>query len=83
MLPLLAEHGTRVVYRGRHAGTQDADLPFEVHLLWFPNRASFESYLADDRRAELLVRFGEVFTVKHVVELESLWVGSFTAGLSE
>jgi len=83
VLPLLAEHGARVVYRGRRAGAQDANVPFEVHLLWFPNRASFESYLADGRRTELLARFGEVFTVKHVVELESISVGSFATGLSE
>jgi len=72
VLPLLTDHGARVVYRGRRVAGQDPDLPFEVHLLWFPSRAAFEGYLADDRRAELLVRFGEVFTQKQVVEMEAL-----------
>ena len=51
VLPLLADHGARVLYRGRRASGQDAALPFEVHLLWFPNRDAFAAYLADDRRA--------------------------------
>ena len=50
----------------------DFDQPFEVHLLWFPNHGAFAGYLADTRRTDLLARFGEVFTVKHVVELESI-----------
>ena len=72
MLPLLADHGARVVYRGRRIAGQDAALPFEVHLLWFPNRPAFDAYLADDRRVALLARFGEVFTAKQVVELETI-----------
>ena len=72
VLPLLAGHGASVVYRGRRVAGQEADLPFEVHLLWFPNRAAFDAYLADERRAELLARYGEVFTQKQVVELETI-----------
>jgi hypothetical protein len=72
VLPLLADHGARLVYRGRRTLGQDVTLPFEVHLLWFPHRAAFEAYLADDRRVELLRRFGDVFTVKHVVEMDSI-----------
>lgn len=72
VLPLLADHGAQVLYRGRREPGQDAALPFEVHLLWFPHREAYSSYLADDRRAALLARFGEVFTVKHVVELEPI-----------
>jgi hypothetical protein len=40
--------------------------------LWFPDRAAFDAYLADDRRTELLARFGEVFTSKQVVEMETI-----------
>jgi hypothetical protein len=72
VLALLADHGARLVYRGRRSAGEDPALPFEVHLLWFPNRAAFHAYLADDQRAELLRRFGEVFTSKQVVELEPI-----------
>jgi len=72
VLPLLADHGARVAYRGRRVDGQDAALPFEVHLLWFPHRAAFDAYLADDRRADLLERFGDVFTEKQVVELDEI-----------
>ena len=72
VLPLLADHGARVLYRGRRRSGQDAALPFEVHLLWFPSRDAFAAYLADDRRRALLDRFGEVFTAKQVVELDPI-----------
>jgi len=72
VLPLHAEHGARVVYRSRRVPGQDETLPFEVHLTWFPNRAAFDAYLSDPRRAELLERFGEVFTAKQVVEVDLL-----------
>ncbi len=72
VLPLLADHGARLVYRGRRTGSADATLPLEVHLLWFPDRTAFDAYMADERRAELLARFGEVFTSKQVVELETI-----------
>jgi hypothetical protein len=70
VLPLLADHGARVQYRGRRRADQDAALPFEVHLLWFPHRAAFDAYIADPRRTALLAEFGEVFAVKQVVELD-------------
>jgi uncharacterized protein (DUF1330 family) len=72
VLALLAAHGARLVYRGRRRDDQDATLPFEVHLIWFPDRAAFDAYLADERRVDLLRRFGEVFTSKHVVEMETI-----------
>ena len=71
VLPLLADHGARVVYRGRRTAGEDASLPFEVHLLWFPDRAAFDGYLADERRG-VARRFGEVFTAKQVVELDTI-----------
>jgi hypothetical protein len=72
VLPLVLEHGGHVVYRGRRAGGQDANTPFEVHLLWFPGPSAFHAYIDDPKRAELLVKFGEVFTSKHVVEIETV-----------
>jgi hypothetical protein len=72
VLPLLADHGARVTYRGRRVDAQAAELPLEVHLLSFPNRAAFDAYMADERRAALLEQFGDVFTVKHAVEMETV-----------
>jgi uncharacterized protein (DUF1330 family) len=72
VLPLLAEHGARVRYRGRRTDGQDPSLPVEVHLLDFPSRAAYDAYLADPRRAALLEQHGDVFTEKTVVELDEL-----------
>ena len=69
VLPLLADHGAKVLYRGKRAEGQDPALPLEVHLLWFPHRRSLQAYLADDRRRALIEQHGEVFTAKHTVEL--------------
>ena len=74
VLPLHADHGARVMYRGRRVTGQDPALPFEVHVTWFPHRAAFDAYIADPRRAELLETFGEVFTSKEVVEIETIAV---------
>ena len=72
VLPLLADHGARLVYRGRRRAGEDASLPFEVHLIRFPDRVSFDGYLGDPRRADLLEEFGDVFTGKVVVELDPI-----------
>jgi hypothetical protein len=72
VLELLADHGALVAYRGRRVDGEADALPLEVHLLWFPNRVAFDAYIADDRRAALLHEFGEVFTVKHVVEMQTV-----------
>ena len=72
VLTLLPDHGARVLYRGRRVTDQDPSLPAEVHLLWFPSQAAFESYLADPRRHALIAAHGEVFTDKTVVELDEV-----------
>jgi hypothetical protein len=72
VLALLPDHGARLVYRGRRAAGQDPALPAEVHLIWFPSRAAFDAYLADERRQALLAGHGEVFTEKVVVELDEV-----------
>ena len=72
VLPLVLAHGGHVVYRGRRAAGQDAGMPFEVHLLWFPGPSAFHAYIDDPKRAALLTQFGEVFTSKHVVEIETI-----------
>jgi hypothetical protein len=72
VLSLLPAHGAAVVARGHRAAGQDPTLPVEVHTLWFPTRASFQAYLDDPRRAEMLERHGEGFDDKIVVEVEPI-----------
>jgi hypothetical protein len=72
VLPLLTDHGAELRFRGRRADDQDPALPLEVHLIWFPSRASFDAFLADERRLALLEQHGEVFTSKVVVELDAV-----------
>src|SRR5690606_22545480 len=38
ILPLLADHGAELVFRGRRSGGQDPELPVEFQLLRFPSR---------------------------------------------
>jgi hypothetical protein len=76
VLPLLADHGARLVYRGRRTAAgdaaADAQQPLEVHLIWFPGRAALAGYMADERRQALLDEYGEVFTAKHAFEIDTL-----------
>ena len=77
VLPLLADHGAQLVYRGRRTTTDadadtDAGHPLEVHLLRFPGRAALAGYMADERRQALLDEYGEVFTAKHAFEVDTL-----------
>ena len=72
VLPLLADHGGRLLFRGRRVDGEDPSLPLEVHVTWFSHRAAFDAYLADERRLALVERHGEPFTAKHVVEVEAV-----------
>jgi hypothetical protein len=72
VLQLLGDHGARLLFRGRRLAGQDESLPLEVHLIVFPDRASLEAYLADDRRQRLLAKYGDVFTRKCAVEVETI-----------
>jgi uncharacterized protein (DUF1330 family) len=72
VLALLADHGAKLLYRGRRVAGQDEALPLEVHLLWFPHRDALESYLEDDRRQALLRKHGDVFTSKQSVQVETV-----------
>ena len=54
VLPLLADHGAELLYRGRRRGDQDVELPAEVHLIRFPDRPAYDAFLVDPRRHELL-----------------------------
>ena len=70
VLALLPHHGGRVAVRARRHHAQPTSLPAELHVLWFPNRAAFDSFIEDPQRHDLQARFGEVFTDKIVVELD-------------
>lgn len=72
VLPLLADHGAHLLFRGRRREGEDAGLPLEVHLIRFPSRAAYDAFLGDGRRATLLAQHGEVFASKVVVELETV-----------
>jgi uncharacterized protein (DUF1330 family) len=72
VLRLLDSHGARLLYRGRRRRDQDESLPFEIQLLSFPRREALDAFLADDRRKRLLAFYGDVFTLKQSVELDTL-----------
>src|SRR5262249_37900189 len=72
VLRLLDSHGARRLYRGRRRRDQDESLPFEIQLLSFPRREALDAFLADDRRQRLLAFYGDVFTLKQSVELDTL-----------
>src|SRR4029453_1800239 len=72
VLRLLDRHGAQLLYRGRRISDQDESLPLEIQLLSFPTRKALEAYLADDQRQRLLAEYGEVFTLKCAVEIETI-----------
>jgi hypothetical protein len=47
-------------------------LPLEIQLMSFPGRSELDAFHADERRQILLTEYGDVFTLKHAVELETL-----------
>lgn len=65
VLPLVEEHGGRMIERLR-----GADGTLEVHLLWFPGKAAHDAYLGDPRREHhrgLLQASGATVRVERVV----------------
>jgi len=70
VLPLLADHGADLQFRGVRAAGEDPAAPLEVHVIRFPHRRAFDAYMADERRRALLDEFGEVFIGKQVVEVD-------------
>jgi uncharacterized protein (DUF1330 family) len=72
VLRLLESYGARLLYRGRRTHDQDQSLPLEIQLISFPGRSELDAFHADERRQRLLTAYGDVFTLKHTVELESL-----------
>jgi uncharacterized protein (DUF1330 family) len=74
VLELLNSHGAHLLYRGRRGPGQNAALPFEVQLIWFPDRGALARYTADERRVALIEKYGEVFTLKHAVTMDTISV---------
>jgi uncharacterized protein (DUF1330 family) len=72
VLRLLESYGARLLYRGRRTQDQDQALPLEIQLMSFPGRSELDAFHADERRQILLTEYGDVFTLKHAVELETL-----------
>ncbi len=71
VLPLLADHGAKLLYRGVGVDGPEAGQPIEMQLIWFPDRSSYMAYVSDERRVDLLARYGDVFTDKLLVELDT------------
>jgi uncharacterized protein (DUF1330 family) len=72
VLRLLESYGARLLYRGRRTQDQDQALPLEIQLMSFPGRSELDAFHADEQRQILLTEYGDVFTLKHAVELETL-----------
>jgi uncharacterized protein (DUF1330 family) len=72
VLRLLDSHGAHLLYRGRRLNDQDESLPLEIQLLSFPDRAALGAYLAHGRRQKLLAKHGDVFVLKHSVEVATI-----------
>jgi hypothetical protein len=58
VLPLLKDHNGDLIYRIRpHEGSfieGSGELPYEVHLVSFPDRADFEAYSDYPKRREFM-----------------------------
>lgn len=67
VLPLLARHGAQLEARVRSKdGTE------ETHLLWFPDSAAYDAYMADEDRAAAAPLLAESGASASVKEVESL-----------
>jgi hypothetical protein len=72
VLKLLENHGARLLFRGRRTPDQHESMPLEIQLLSFPGRGELEAFQADERRQKLLEEYGDVFTLKHAVEVATI-----------
>ncbi len=58
VLPLLARHGGRLLYRARPAAKatlhSELGVPYEIHLITFPKEANFQAYANDSDRQQYL-----------------------------
>lgn len=68
VLPLVAKHGGKVECRVRTIGAA----PREVHILYFPDSAALEAYLADPARAALAPDWQACGALAKSVEVEAI-----------
>ena len=66
--PIMERHGGRIDSAVQVMPGREADAPFEVHIVSFPNRAMAESYAADRETAGLMDRRAEIFARPFVIE---------------
>jgi uncharacterized protein (DUF1330 family) len=67
VLPLLADHGGRVIQRARSSG--EGNDPLEVHVLSFPDEDAFNAYMRDDRRVALTAQRDEAIARTEVIRV--------------
>lgn len=65
---IMERHGGRIDSAVRVAPGREADAPFEVYIVSFPNRAMAESCAADRETAGLMDRRAEIFARTFVIE---------------
>ena len=49
VIPILEEHGGRLLSAFKPRGHENSECPDEIHLIEFPSEESFDSYRADPR----------------------------------
>jgi uncharacterized protein (DUF1330 family) len=72
VLRLLESYGARLLYRGRRTHDQDQSLPLEIQLMSFPRPHRARRIPCRRTASETAHQVGDVFTLKHAVELETL-----------
>jgi uncharacterized protein (DUF1330 family) len=68
VLPLVGEHGGRVLSRARGSG--ESGQPLEVHLLEFPSPTSLDTYMSDERRTVLAPQREAAIAKTEVIRVE-------------
>jgi uncharacterized protein (DUF1330 family) len=69
VLPLILEHGGRLVVRLQSSGQGHAD---EVQVIQFDGQDSFDAFVADPRRLELADERGRVIAKTEQFEVETI-----------
>ena len=65
---IMERHGGRIDSAAQVTPGREADAPFEVRIVSFPNRAMAESCAADRETAGLMDRRAEIFARTFVIE---------------
>lgn len=74
VLPLLKEHDGELVYRirpGKSAFVESSrELPYEIHLVTFNDKAGFESYKIDPKRLAFMAMKNN--SVENIILIEGI-----------